>query len=95
MLMAIIVGLVVFAFIGIGSNYEALPNDLFGIGSVINAVSVTFRQVTTISGLTFWSFMFFGVQGIFIYIYIMIGKTIWVRMPQFRMWFDQLQGWFK
>lgn len=95
LLMAVVVGIIVFMFVGIASNYEALPNDVIGIGSVINAISITFREIITISGLTFWTFMFFGIQGIFIYIYLMIGKTIWVSMPQFHMWFSQMKDWFK
>ena len=79
--------------IGIAGNWKPVPNDVLGIMSFFNTVSITFKNIISITNLLMWTMIFFAVEGGFLYVYYKVARLLWVRIPEFQKWYEQTKAW--
>ena len=94
-LMVTVVGLLMLFIVGIASNFKAVSGDVLGVMSFFYAVQETFSEIVTVSSLLTWSFAFFGVQGLFLYVYWKVIRLVWVHMPQVMSYFKGVEQWLR
>ena len=79
---------------GVAGNYSAIKEksgDTWGIASFFVAVGYTVGQWFVLGNFLIWTLIFFSVQGVFLFTYYMIGKFIFVHVPQFQKQFEWLK----
>ena len=94
----VIVFLVIFVLmfvVGIAGNWSPVAGDVFGIISFFDAVKATFGEFVAISNLMLWTFIFFSVEGVFLYAYYRLGRFIFVNIPMLQGWYRRAQEFVK
>jgi len=96
----VIIGIVLFVFlmlflVGISGNYKPASAGIGDvIGAFFGAIAQTFGEFAVVTNTLLFATIFFAVEGIFIFVYVKIGLTIFKHIPEAQALLKQGQKWF-
>lgn len=94
-LIIFVVILLLMFIVGISGHWNPVAGDITGILTLGNAVKDTYSNFISMASIIMWTMIFFTAQGVFIFAYYKIARFIWVRIPEFRQWFEESKSWFE
>lgn len=63
------------------------------LGAVFSDIAFTFGNSFTLINTVMWLGIFFGVQGIFIFVYVKLGQLILVHVPDIQKAINNAKRW--